>query len=45
MGKIRASPPSFGKRIVLTLLFFIIFTGICLVIIDRGITPTTGRNC
>ncbi|WP_101843174.1 sporulation protein YunB [Halobacillus sp. Marseille-P3879] len=40
MGKIRASPPSFGKRIVLTLLFFIIFTGICLVIIDRGITPT-----
>ncbi|MFC7322182.1 sporulation protein YunB [Halobacillus campisalis] len=40
MSKYRGRAPSFGKRLLLTFVFFILFTGVCLVIVDRGITPT-----
>ncbi|WP_163526747.1 sporulation protein YunB [Halobacillus ihumii] len=39
MKKKKANPPSIGKRILITFICFLIITGSCLWLIDRGITP------
>ncbi|MFC7063993.1 sporulation protein YunB [Halobacillus seohaensis] len=40
MGKNKTSPPpSVAKRILLTFVFFLVVTSLCLWLIDRGITP------
>ncbi|WP_173915742.1 sporulation protein YunB [Halobacillus sp. Marseille-Q1614] len=39
MSKFRGRSPTVGKRILLTMVFLMIFTALCLWLIDRGITP------